>query len=59
MKKNKSGSFYSIDSMKKVVEELGYDLQDLEDIEVVGEEDQKDVCRGTCVTCQSGCETNS
>ncbi len=59
MKKNKSENYYSIESIKKVVEEMGYDLQDLEDIEVMGWENESGACEGTCISCQSGCQMNS
>jgi hypothetical protein len=51
---------YSIKKIKETIKELGLDVQDLDDIEILAsKESELYKCEGTCVKCQSGCETNS
>ncbi len=51
---------YSIEKIKETIKELGLDAQDLEDIEILAKKDSElNKCEGTCVSCQTGCETNS
>ena len=44
-----------IQELKELIEDLGYDLSDLEDIEVLAHcTGTCDYCQGTCSKCQSG-----
>ena len=53
-------SIYNNSFQLKFVYSLGLDVQDLDDIEILAsKESELYKCEGTCVKCQSGCETNS
>ncbi len=40
----------TLDELAELVNEMGYDVSDLEDIEILA------ACSGTCTTCEGSCE---
>lgn len=50
----------TLDELSDLVSEMGYDISDLEDIEVLAScSGTCTYCEGTCQNCQSGCISNS
>lgn len=44
-----------LEELRELIDDLGYDLSDLEDIEILAHcTGTCDYCQGTCTQCQSG-----